>query len=201
MFQRPLDERGDPRLEDIPIFLGPIAKRFKERPEPTENTPLECDLLDFRERIHEFVESVGTIRQRVKTVSEEELGTCVDRKASGQTLKVDGLVGLEARDVVESPIDVLVEEPEIGCPVVDKEWTGGSSVLSGKCHETSGSQMCVAHRLPQFVISIQDSRPEESFPIPVGQPHPQGKILDILAVALSAYRRERSLCDRSPTRT
>ena len=92
--------------------------------------------MDFHKCIHEFIESIGTIRQRVKTVPEEELGSCVDREVSGQVLKVNGLVGLETRDVVESPVDVLIEELEIGCPVVGKEWMSDCSVLWGKCHET-----------------------------------------------------------------
>jgi hypothetical protein len=129
VFQRTLDERGNPRLKDIPVLLGPIAERFKERPEFTETTPFERNLLNFHKRVHEFIESLGTIRQRVKTVPEEELGCGIDREASSQALKVDGLVGLKTSDVVESPVDIFVEESEIGCPVVGKEWTCGCSML------------------------------------------------------------------------
>jgi len=44
-------------------------------------------------------------------VSEEELGGGIDREASDQVLEVDGLIGFEVGDAVESPVDVFVEEP------------------------------------------------------------------------------------------
>jgi hypothetical protein len=49
------------------------------------------------------------------------------------------LVGFEVRDVVESLVDVFVEEPEIGCPVIGKEWTRSRAVLQeNKGHEGRG---------------------------------------------------------------
>ena len=41
--------------------------------------------------------------------------------------------------MVKSPIDVFIEEPEVGCPFVDKEWTRSGAVLAGKSHETRGT--------------------------------------------------------------
>ena len=86
-------------------------------------------------------------------MSEEELGCGIDREASGQVLEIDGLAGLEVRDVVEGPVSVFVEEPEVGCPVVGKEWSSGRAVLQeGKRHEKRGA--CISYRLPHFVIPV-----------------------------------------------
>ena len=41
VFHGTLDERGDPSLDDIPILLGSVAERFKERPEPTLDAPFQ----------------------------------------------------------------------------------------------------------------------------------------------------------------
>ena len=62
VFQRTLNERGDPFFDYIPVLLGPVAERFKERPESTPNAPLERNLLNLHERVHEAIESVGTVR-------------------------------------------------------------------------------------------------------------------------------------------
>ena len=83
VFQCTLNERGNPLLDNIPILLGSITERFKEWPESTPNAPFERNLLYFHERVHEVIESVGTIRQRIKVVSAEELGCGVDRETSG----------------------------------------------------------------------------------------------------------------------
>jgi len=113
IFHGTLNERGNPSLDNISVLLGSITERFKERPESTPDAPLQRNLLDFHERIHEAIESVGTVRQGVKIVSEEELGCGVDCETSGQVLEVNGLVGFEVGDVDENPVGVFVKEPEV----------------------------------------------------------------------------------------
>ena len=80
MFQRTLNERGNPFLDDIPILLGLVTKELKEWPETTLDASLERDLLNFLECIHEAIKPIGTVGQSVEGVSEEELG-CVDCEA------------------------------------------------------------------------------------------------------------------------
>jgi len=62
VFHGTLNERGDPPLDDIPVLLGFITERFKDRPESTLDTPHQRNLLDFHERIHEAIESIGAVR-------------------------------------------------------------------------------------------------------------------------------------------
>lgn len=202
MFQRTLDERSNPLLEDIPVLLGPITERFKQRPESTAIAPFERNLLDFHERIHKFVESVGTVGQRVKAMPEEELGCGVDRKASGEVLKVNRLVGFQTGDVVESPVDVFVEEAKIGCPVVGKEWACGCSMLQAKSHKTKGIIRCLlltAFHISSSRFKIPD--PRKVSLVLVNYIVTVGELLGILAGALSECPHERSLCDQSSTRT
>jgi len=73
VFQRTLNQRSNPFLDNVPVLLGPITKRFKEGPESTPNAPLERNLLDFHKCVHKAIESIGMIRQSIKVVSEEEL--------------------------------------------------------------------------------------------------------------------------------
>ena len=82
MFQGTLDERGNPLLEDIPILFRPITERLEERPEVTMKVSFERNPLDFHKCIHKFVKSISAVRQRVETVSKEELRCRVDREAS-----------------------------------------------------------------------------------------------------------------------
>ena len=56
--------------------------------------------------------------------------------------------------MIKSPVDVFVEESEIGRPVVSKEWTRGSAVLGENKSVERRGMMCFAHRLPHFVIPI-----------------------------------------------
>ena len=100
VFQCTLNERGDPFLDDIPVLLGCVAERFKERPESTPDAPLERNPLNFHERIHKGIKSISAIRQSVKVVSEEELGCRIDREASGQVFEVGRLVGFKVGDVI-----------------------------------------------------------------------------------------------------
>ena len=73
-------------------------------------------------------------------MSEEELGCGINCETSGQVFEVDGLVGFEIGDVVESLVDVFVEEPEVGRPVVSKEWTCNRAVLQDdQKHEGRGA--------------------------------------------------------------
>jgi hypothetical protein len=101
--------------------------------------------------------------------------------------------------VVESLGDVFVEEPEIGCPVVDKEWACDCAVLrEDESHEgrgvISGSLLTAFH--------ISSSR----FKIPVPRKVSLTSLHCIvvregwgaLTTALSGYRHERSLCGQSP---
>ena len=83
VFQCTLDQRSNPFFDNIPVLLGSITERFKERPESTPGTPLDRNLLDFPKCVHEAIESIGTIRQSIKVVSEEEFGCGIDREASG----------------------------------------------------------------------------------------------------------------------
>jgi len=83
VFQCTVNEGGDPFLDDITVLLGSITERFKERPESTPDAPFERNLLYFHERVHEAIESVGMIRQRIKVVSEEKLRCGIDRETSG----------------------------------------------------------------------------------------------------------------------
>ena len=103
--------------------------------------------------------------------------------------------------MVESPVDVFVEEPEIGCPVVCKEWACGSAVL-GENKNIEGRGMMLF--LPT-AFHISSSR----FKIPV--PRKVSLILlhrvvvredwDGPTVTLSGFHRERNLCGQSPVRT
>ena len=77
-----LDQRSNPFFDDIPVLLGSVTERLKERPESTPKTPLERNLLDFHKSVHEAIESVGTVRQSIKVFSGEELGCGVDREPS-----------------------------------------------------------------------------------------------------------------------
>ena len=129
VFNGTLDERGNPSLDDIPVLLGSVSERFKERPETTLDAPPERNMLDFHEGVHEAIESIRTVRQGVEVVSEEEFGRGVDRETSSHVLEVDGLVGFEVGYVDESPVDVFVEEPEVRCPIFDKERSRGCAVL------------------------------------------------------------------------
>ena len=202
VFQCTLDERGDPFLDDISVLLGCVTERFKERPESTPDAPLERNPLNFHERVHKGIKSIGTIRQSIKVVSEEELGCRVDREASGQVFEVDRLVGFKVRDVIESLVDVFVEVPEIRCPVVDKEWSRGRSVL----HENKRREMrgiFQASLLTAFHISSSRFKIPAPRKVSLTSLHDivTRKDRDALTVALSGYPRERSLCDRSPART
>jgi len=82
VFQCTLDQRSNPLLDDIPVLLGFVTERFKERPESTPNTPIERNLLDFEKGVHKAIEPIGSIRQSVKIVSEKEFGCGVDRESS-----------------------------------------------------------------------------------------------------------------------
>ena len=82
VFQCTLDQWSNPFFDNIPVLLGFVTERFKERPESTPNVPLERNLLDFSKRVHEAIESIGTIRQSIEVVSEEEFGCGVDSEPS-----------------------------------------------------------------------------------------------------------------------
>ena len=62
VFKCTLNERGNPFLDDITVLLGFITERFEKRPESTPNASYEHNILNFHERIHEAIESIGTIR-------------------------------------------------------------------------------------------------------------------------------------------
>ena len=104
--------------------------------------------------------------------------------------------------MVESPIDVFVEEPEVGSPVVSKEWTRSCAVLrDDQRHEGKrGDLGSIAYRLPHFVIPVQDSCPKKSLPASLHYVVAREN-WDVLTTALSGYPRGRNLCDQSPTRT
>ena len=156
VFQRTFNQRSNPLLNDIPVLLGSITERFKQGPEPTSDAPLKRNLLYFCERIHKAIESVSTIRHSVKVVSEEELRCGIDGETSNQVFE-DGLVGVEIGDVVESPIDVFVEEPEIGCPIVGKEWTCDQAMLPDN-QELAGREVILVCCLPSSTFHCPGSR-------------------------------------------
>ena len=93
------------------------------------------------------------IRQRVKIVPEKELGCGVNCETSGQVLKVNWLVVLQVRDVVESLGNVFVEEFEVGCPVVGKEWARSRAMLQ-RSYEVRGT----AEGLLRTAFHISPSR-------------------------------------------
>ena len=113
VFECTLNQRSDPTLDDVSMFLASITERLEEWPESTHNAPPERDLLNLHKCIHKAVESIVTTSQSIKAVSEEELGCGVDGKPSSQVFKVNGLVRFEIGDVVESLADVFVEESKI----------------------------------------------------------------------------------------
>ena len=157
VFQRTFNQRSNPLLDDIPVLLGSITERFKEGPEPTSDAPLKRNLLDFHKRIHKAIESVSTVRQSVKVVSEEELGCGINGETSNQVFEVDGLVSVEIGDVVESPIDVFIKEPKIGCPVVGEERTCDRAMLPDN-QEPAGREVILVCCLPSSTFRRPGSR-------------------------------------------
>ena len=74
----------------------------------------------------------------------------------------------EVGDAVESPIDVFIEEPEIGCPFVGKEWTRDSAVLGeNKSLERSGMMQVLftAFHISSSRFRIPDPRKVSLTPI------------------------------------
>ena len=97
------------------------------------------------------------IRQSVKVVSEEELRCSINGETSNQVFKADGLVGVKIGDVVESPIDVFVEEPEIRYPIVGKEQTCGCTMLPDN-QEPAGRGVILVCCLPSSTFHCPGSR-------------------------------------------
>ena len=103
------DERIDPSLDHLPMPLGLILEKLKERPEPPQRAPSENQLLDIHKRARKRVEAVVPERKGIKVLPEEEFGRGVDRESRKEVFEVERILTVGVEHDVDHFLGVLLE--------------------------------------------------------------------------------------------